>query len=711
MTQSTSSKTKTIREKLESDFHENYSNKPHQNRKQKNYQGLGLNWKDAVILSMVFFFTGLYHSQAHSQTHNPIQNQANDTTQEELFDLSDIESGMMLNYHPETNNYSSISLLSSEYDVDIKGIVAYVTIKQSFHNKSSNWIDEGMYAFPIEHTGAVHHMRLKIGQRLIEGEIHEKKQAQRIYDEAKSSGLTASIVKQHRPNLFTTEVANIMPDEVVEVEIQYQQILRYDNGVIDFRLPLKIKPRYVAESPDETLLSSSKSTSTITESLKRTVRIKLEAGFELNQLKSKYHTVNIDDFGITQEISFTDTLLEDANDFVLQWQPRREQAPQAAFFSEHLGGEKYVLAMFLPPQSTTKREQSRELVFIIDTSGSMHGEAINQAKDALLFAMTQLSAQDSFNIIEFNSHARELFSETQKANPDNLSKAIDFIDSLISTGGTHMAPALSLAMNDSIKPDHLKQIIFITDGSVGNEADLFKQIEQDIGDARLFTVAIGAAPNDYFMSKSSEIGRGTYTHVADLNEVDESMSQLFKKLSHPAMTDIHIDWKQKVAQSPKVIPDLYLDQPLFVTAKMPISDKTIELQGARAKSLWSQKYEFNQDGRTAGVAKLWARKQIDDLTDDYMLNTSAYDEDIKQQITELALKFNLVSEFTSLVAVDKNPDLSRLIERQAKALKSNQNVDFASYPQTFNGWKLQMLFGLLLIFVALKTRRGRHESN
>ena len=689
----TSSKTSSIRKNLESDFHKNhpqhFQNKQLQHTSKKKYLGLKLNWKDAVILTMTLFFTSLYQAQSFAQ---------------ELFNLENIDSGMMLNYHSETNNYSSIQLLNSEYEVDIKGMVAYISVKQKFYNQSPDWIEEGMYAFPIEHTGAVYHMRLKIGDRLIEGEIHEKQQAEKIYQQAKSEGLSASIVKQFRPNLFTTEVANIMPNEIVEVEIQYQQILRYDSGQFDFRLPLKIKPRYFNSQNEDTLLAELP-LNNITDSIQRSIRVNLEAGFELNQLESKYHRVEIADNGTHQVITFKDQSLEDNHDFVLQWKPRRGSTPKAAFFSEYFEGEKYVLAMMLPPQTSEKTLQKREMIFVIDTSGSMHGKALNQAKDALYLAVSQLTEVDSFNLIEFNSHARELFSQSMAALPENLDKAIDFIDSLISTGGTNMAPAFSLALDDQVKEDHLKQIIFITDGSVGNEAQLFQQINQDIGNARLFTVAIGQAPNNYFMNKASEIGRGNYTHIGDLKEVDQSINDLFKKLSHPAMTDIIIDWNSEAEQSPKVIPDLYLDQPLFVTAKMKSSKNNIEVMGNRGKSTWNREFNFNKDGQTAGIAKLWARHKIDGLNDDYMLGGNVDFELLKNNITELALKFNLVSQFTSLVAVDKNPDLSRKLELQAKALKASSNIDSAHYPQTFTGWKLQLIFGFLLIILSLSFRR------
>ena len=667
--------------------------------RQRNYRGLGLNWRGVVILIMVLLYAGLYQVQAQAA---------------DYFDLDDIDTGMMLAFHRQGNDYAALTLLSSQYDVEITGIVAEVKISQTFINQTPDWIHEGMYAFPVAENAAVYGMKLVIGQRVIEGEIHEKAQAQQIYNEAKEQGLSASLVKQYRPNLFTTDVANIMPNEKVVVEIVYQQTLRYDAGHIDFRLPLAIKSRYMQEKflPDfttdtnlEVAASGSNGSNGVNDGHNRSINIDLEAGFELSELKSLHHNVLIDDREHQQHISLRDTRLYDSQDFVLRWQSQRGLEPQAALFSERLNGEEYVLMMLLPPSvATSKNEnigQKREVVFVIDTSGSMHGEAMDAAKDALLFALTQLQEEDKFNIIEFNSYARALFKNSLLASAANLELAMDFIAGLSADGGTNMAPALTAAMAEEVDVDYLKQIIFITDGSVGNEAQIFAQISQSIGAARLFTVAIGAAPNNYFMKKAATVGRGTYTNIADLNAVDANMHELFVKLSTPALTDIMIQWQGFVQQNPRIIPDLYADQPIVVTARMKTLEPDVAISGFANKNTWSRGFELRKDGHSPGIARLWARGRIEDLTDDLMLGADInmdIDADVlQQQITDIALKFHLVSAFTSLVAVDRTPEMSRLFALQALALNATEQVAFV---QTALGWKWQLLLALLLLAVA-----------
>jgi len=681
--------TKNIRQQLENLNKKSSSNCSSIKPEKKKYKGLGLNWRDVVILILAMFFIGLYQVQAHAQEH---------------FNLDDIDNAMMLSYNKEDNNYGALTLISTQYKIDITGIIAQVNIKQTFQNETENWISEGMYAFPVAKNAAVDQMKLTIGKRVLVGEIHEKKHAEQIYETAKNQGQTASIIKQYRPNLFTTEVANIMPNETIKVEINYQQTLLYDSGHIDFRLPLAIKNRYMQErylvDSDNTLQDTDLPKSTTNIKNSRSIEINLEAGFELSELVSLYHNVDIHNENIYQTIKLNDTHLYDKNDFVLRWFPTVGNEPQAAMFSEKRGNNEYVLLMLLPPKSYETIDQLREVVFIIDTSGSMHGSAMNAAKDALYFALTQLSPNDKFNIIEFNSHTQALYNQSVIANPENLNKAIDFIDSLKSDGGTNMGPALAQAMKDTVDKNYLKQIIFITDGSVGNEAQLFKQINQQINDARLFTVAIGEAPNNYFMNKAALIGRGTYTNISNLSEVDKSMNDLFVKITSPALTDIYIDWNTEAQQNPVVIPDLYNDQPVIVTARLDQFNKDIVLSGYKNKHTFSNSFILNKDGQSKGISKLWARNQIEDLTDDYMLSAQTNNELVKQQITEIGLKYHLVSEFTSLVAVDKNPELSRLVAIQAKDIHQIQSIEQVSFPQTALGWKWQIILGLIFIVLA-----------
>ena len=656
-----------------------------ESKPRKNYRGLNMAWKDIVMFSLLILFTGIYQVRAEAPA--------------ELLpvDFDDISSGMLLSFDKSSGEYASLELVSAEYEADIFGMLATVTIKQNFRNPSDQWVTEGVYAFPVASQSAVYGMKLIIGSRIIEGEIHEKEEAEQIYEQAKLSGQTASIVKQYRPNLFTTDVANIGPKENVSIEITYQQTLRYDSGHFDFRIPLAIKPRYVPGDNYKTLPGAN-----VSNSNKRSITINLDAGFELAELQSLNHDIDVKETFAQHSIQLMDNELFDANDFVLRWQPLAGSEPKAAYFSEYKDGHEYALLMMLPPQTSEKLTQPRNITYIIDTSGSMHGTALDQAKDALLYAMSELESDSYFNIIDFDSTAKPLFTQAQQATPDNIAYALDFIDKLNSDGGTNIAPALQIAMQpQNIIPDRLNQIIFITDGSVGNEAQIFQQIAQDIGDARLFTVAIGPAPNNYFMNKAAMFGRGTYTHIAKLSQVDQSMSELFTKIASPALTDIALDWKNPVAQNPSTIPDLYQGEPVILTAKLAQKQSDFNISGmVNDSNNWSSQMTMNSDGQSNGIARLWARNQVEELTDNLMLGGDY--EMLKDQIIDLGLKHHLITEFTALVAVDKTPDLTRMQQAQA--------AQDAAYPQGSLGWPMQLLFGLALLLVGIRLYNRQQYS-
>ncbi len=654
------------------------------------YQKLGLNWKDVVIFSLAMFYTTLYHINVQAQT-LPVD------SAREVVNFDDISSGMMMEFNKSTGEYHSLKLVQTDYDVDVFGLLATIKLKQTFYNDQDNWVTEGVYAFPMADKSAVYQLKMTIGERVIEGEIHEKKQAERIYRQAKAEGLTATMVKQYRPNIFTSDIANIGPQEMISVEITYQMTLKYLQQYYELRLPMAIKPRYIPPAVNANLPV----TQGVSDEMYRSIKVNLDAGFELDELRSLHHNVAIDQDFDLHNITLQDQQLYDTNDFVLRWYPQLEKTPKAAYFSEQKDGFEYSLLMVLPPNVTEKSKQPRNMTYVMDTSGSMHGMALEQSKDALLYALSTLDSGSYFNVIDFDSTAKALFPASRPGTPDNINMALDFVDGFSSDGGTNMAPALQIAMQrENIKSGFLNQIIFMTDGSVGNEAMIFDQIAQDIGDARLFTIAIGPAPNNFFMSKAAMFGKGTYTHIAGLDQVNESMSHLFDQLSRPALTDMAVTWNTSdVVQSPSVIPDLYMDQPLVITSKTPINKALGSpafvvsglSEGGNQQKAWSEQFKLKDDDRTTGIARLWARNKVEEMTDDLMLGGDH--GLLKDSIIALALKHHLITEFTALVAVDRNPDASRM----ARA-KAAQQVP---YPQGSLGWRWNLLIGMLLLSMAL----------
>jgi Ca-activated chloride channel family protein len=399
------------------------------------------------------------------------------------------------------------------------------------------------------------------------------------------------------------------------------------------------------------------------------------------------------------------------HDFELVWRPVPSAAPRAMSFVEQIDDKPYYLLMVMPPdaQNLPAAVMPRETIFVIDTSGSMHGVSIQQAKKAVQLALNGLQATDLFNVIEFNSVTKALFKTSQPASAVSIQTASAFVEKLQANGGTEMRPALSLALDSAPTETHLRQVIFITDGSVGYEDELFSMIEQGLGGARLFTVGIGSAPNSWFMRKAAEAGRGSYTFISALHEVGEKMDALFKKLQQPQVTDINVQWPSGVMVDsfPATVPDLYLGEP--VTVKVEASgefrpDDRIRISGNSVAGGWTADLPVSAALSSAGVAALWARARIDELQN---IERRHSDPDaIKASIVETALTHHLVSKHTSLVAVDKTPARSSEAllksERVPNLMPYGQNANaIFGFPATATNAATLRMSGFVMLLAAL----------
>ncbi len=609
-------------------------------------------------------------------------------------DLDDLRSGELLVATNQAGIYEPATQLSSEIVMNITGLVARVTLKQSFENTGDTWT-EALYVFPLPEDAAVDSLSMRIGERLIVGEIKEQAEARVIYEEAKELGQKTSLVEQERPNMFTTSVANIGPGETIIIEISYLETLRYDSGSFSLRFPLAITPRYI---PGEAIIQDSDASYTTNQTGwaantqqvpdaqqitppymhpdtgKRNpvnISIELNAGFPLAKLESRYHQISQKQSGgNSYRLELTGEVAVE-RDFELIWTPDINSQPDAAVFSETWQNEHYALLMLMPPslEQTNLPSPAREVTLIIDTSGSMEGTSIVQAKEAVQLALARLKPTDRFNVIEFNDSPASLFRVPREANSQNLRLAERFVQQLRADGGTEMKSALELAFQSQAPEGYLGQVVFMTDGSVGNESELFSLIEQKLGKARLFTVGIGSAPNSYFMRKAAEFGRGTYTFISDLSETQEQMSELFVKLERPVLTNLELQLPAGSEVFPATIPDLYAGEPVVVSVKMPSQEGEAILTGNVNGETWTRRLNLNNAGSQNGVSQLWARAKIEEFNDGMIRGADWLAAE--EAITELALKHHLVTDYTSLVAVDKTPSRPQVEALNTEAIPQN----------------------------------------
>jgi Ca-activated chloride channel homolog len=639
--------------------------------------------------------------------------------------LSDLESGQLVFRQPQ-GHYLISPTVDTHVEMEIVGLLARVKLSQTFANPTQYW-QEGVYVFPLPETAAVDRLWMKIGERIIEGEIHPKKQTKKIYQQAKASGKRASLVEQQRPNMFTSSVANIAPDEQITIIIEYQQTVLQDQDEFSVRFPMVVAPRYIPgktiENTEEISSYSGNGWAVNTDQVpdashitppmdpnqqnKVDLSIHLTAGFPLASINSPYHQI---EEVILNEESRKINLIEKVpanRDFVLQWQATPSTNPNAALFKDHKNGQDYALLMLTPPKQTLKETISRELIFVIDTSGSMDGTSIKQAKKALQYGLGKLKPQDTFNIIRFSDDVESVFEHARVASAENLDIAHDFVDWLRAGGGTEMLPALSMALDGDKESQALRQVMFLTDGSIGNEDELFNEIKKNLGNSRLFTVGIGSAPNSHFMNRAAKYGRGTHSYIGSQAEVREKMQALFNKLAHPVLTDIKIDiaGNSGVEIWPQTIPDLYMGEPLLLVMKAKTLPAEITVKGGYGQQTWQQTLTFKGGAQSQAVSVLWARQKIEGLMDKY--RTQGQLDKVKQEITDLAMEHHLVSKFTSLVAVDKTPVRPKTAGLKSKNIATKRPAGWTmkTLPQTATPAMLQILLGLLSLISALLLRR------
>ena len=624
--------------------------------------------------------------------------------------------------------------LHTKVSMQVSGIVARVEVTQSFQNTSDNWV-EGLYAFPLPETAAVDRLRMQIGSRVIVGEIQERAHAQALYEQAKANGQRASLVQQHRPNLFRTNVANIGPRETIDITIGYLQIIDQQDGRYSVRFPLTITPRYLPGGADDNpSLTRSTSVTTVssvsagpenatlndlqpllahpdTDHNSVSFDIWIAAGVPVANIASAYHPIAIEEHNESYRVQLTESRTAPDHDFLLAWTPVVHGEPAAALFREHTKEGVHVLLMLLPPQEKVQIATPREVIFIIDTSGSMSGDPLEQAQAALRKALATLAPTDLFNIIQFNSNFDAVFPATVPASEANLEEARDYVDELRATGGTNMLPALNAAMATPVIGNYLRQIIFITDGAVGNEDQLTRAIHEQLGTARLFTVGIGSAPNGFFMRKAAQMGRGTFTYIGNAEEVDERMSELIRKVQQPALTNIEVQWPKGVQpdMAASRIGDLYAGEPLLVTARMPVEARGLLQISGISSTPWTRQLPLHLGEPRPGISTLWARHKIESLMDEQASGVS--DDEIRTQVLQLALSYGLVTKYTSLVAVDRTP--ARVAEESLEsqqvpnAKPAGSEWRAASYPRTATPARLQLLIGALAFMLAWALVRCR----
>ncbi len=577
-------------------------------------------------------------------------------------------SGALVLHHPGGD--ADALILHAEMDLEVQGLLANMTLAQTFRNTSEQWLT-GSYLFPLPEDAAVRGMRITIGDRHIVSRIRPRQQARADFEQAVQAGQIASLMEQQRPNLFTMQVANIAPQAEIKVTLDVMLPVRMAGRQMSLVLPTTLTPRYLnADASNAQALQSDfiqpdhKQGPTLAANL--TIAPLDDAGAVTSNVT----------FAQASEKGFRIEAMPMNRDLTITWPAQHDPATRVhAFVSQH-GGERYVQLLVSPPeQMDNTTHQPRELIIVLDKSGSMAGVSMRAAIDALDQAINSLTAKDLLNIVAFDDLHYPLFDQSLAASDSVKQSARRFAASLQADGGTEMGSALAFALqrtsNDDSRSEEsanrLKQIVFITDGSVGNEAALLRNIRKNLGSSRLFTVGIGSAPNHWFLEKAAEAGRGVTVSIQEEHDVADAISELLNGLRFPVLTDIAVQYPQGRGEMyPQPLPDLYANIPAMWVGKLSDDVDEIVITGMRRNLPFRETItlvgieDATEETATASqplsapsVAMHWARQKISALDDEQ--RHAADPEMNRQAITQLAMQTGLLTRYTSLIAVEEEP--------------------------------------------------------
>ncbi len=593
-------------------------------------------------------------------------------------------SGALMTRLPGQTDPVPVPLEHTQVDGSISGFVASVNVKQRFHNPFEEKI-EAVYVFPLPQNSGVNGFVMTIGERQIRGIIRKRQEAERLYAQARAQGHVASLLTQERPNIFTQRVANIEPGKRIDVDITYFNTLSYSDGWYEFVFPMVVGPRFnppwqaaqgagigpaVRGKPGSTgqkvevqyLAPNERSGHDIG------LELSIEAGVEIEEVVSRSHRFELlEESGSRARVRLAADDAIPNKDFVLRYRVAGEAVKPGMLVQPDADGEGGYLAMMLtPPADLSGLPQSPlELVFVLDCSGSMNGRPLEQAKAAVERALSRLRPSDSFQIIRFSNNASTLGHAPLEATPENIARGKKYLASLRSGGGTMMIEGIKTALDFPHDPERLRFVAFLTDGFIGNEDQILREIEQRLGDTRIFSFGVGSAPNRHLMDRMATAGRGAVAYVGLEHDASRAMDLFLDRVECAALTDIRLDFGSlNVGEVyPSRIPDLFVGRPVVAVARYEGRADAVSLSriGIAGRAGGSEvEVAVGEPGglagaQIAGLDTAWARMKIRSLSQQALRSADqARSAELAEAIEGIALTHALMSPFTAFVAVDSS---------------------------------------------------------
>ena len=550
-------------------------------------------------------------------------------------------------------------LKHTDVKAEISGFLSRVTVTQQFTNPFPNKI-EAVYTFPLPQAAAVDDMTMLIGERKVKGKIMRRDEARAAYETAKQMGQVASLLDQERPNIFTQAVANIMPGEEIRITISYVETLQYEAGSYEWSFPMVVGERYSPGSvqPDDSSRISPPRAARPGHDI--SLEIQLNAGVPIQSLNSETHETEVERTGDNSAVvRLKDQAVIPNRDFVLKYHVAGEKIDDALLAHRAERGGFFTLILQPPQRVAPEDVMPKELVFVLDSSGSMGGFPFETAKKTLLLALDNLYPHDTFNVITFSGATKILFSEPVPATRENVAKAKKLLGNIDSGGGTEMMKAISAALDPSDSQQHVRLVCFMTDGQVGNDNEILAEIQKH-PNARVFAMGFSNSPNRYLLDKMAEYGRGEVDYVGDNADTSVAARRFHERIRNPLLTDVSVDWSNLPVSDvyPTRIPDLFSARPVILSGRYTQAGKgVIRLKGRSAGQEFVREIPIELPENEAAhdvLATLWARRRIDNLMSEYTAAAAnaVLQGEQRDEITNLGLQFKLMTQFTSFVAID-----------------------------------------------------------
>ena len=571
---------------------------------------------------------------------------------------------------PDRIRFIPLPLKHTAVDAAINGYIGTVNVKQAYENPYDTKI-EAVYVFPLPEKAAVSEFLMVIGDRTIRGILREKEEAVAIYQEARRQGYRASLLVQRRPNIFEQKVANIEPGKAIDIDITYFHTLAYEDGWYSFVFPTVVGPRYNPPGHPDPVDAvprgdGSSGAGTTVEYLRPdersghdiSINVSLDAGVDIEEVKAS-HGIDVSRDGKRKAVvKLKNESTIPNRDFVLDFRVAGERLKSNLLtHRDPETGEGYFTLMVIPPEnSTLVPRQAMEMVFVLDCSGSMQGAPLQQAREAVMVALDRLGPNDTFQIIRFSDTASQFGAKPVLATERNLTAARNFVTGLRANGGTEMINGVKAALDFPHDPSRYRFVTFMTDGYIGNERDILAAVHSRIGASRIFSFGVGNSVNRYLMQRMADAGRGVVAYLGLNDSARTVMDDFFARVSRPALTDIEVDWGGMAVTDvyPPALPDLFVGRPLVVTGKFAGDRKAVRVLGSSGGERHTLMSAQDVDGNAgASLAKVWARLRIADLANRQTWAGDPHGE-LGDAIRNTALRYQLVSNYTSFVAVDSS---------------------------------------------------------